>query len=129
MLKFSLVAVPIIMPCLIGWSVWVTQRITTLETNIAVGNKVSEQIAAADSQSHEILHQRILNEIGVAFGSRFDEMRAQMTIMQKDILRCQLLIENKLTPLRQSTLDLNMRGDDSAQLANDIKTAAKKKAP
>jgi len=126
LLKTSLVAVPIFVPFLIGWAVWVTQRINSLETGAAVINKITEQIAVntpklaahekqltvmdtqmarhddVAAQSHEILHQKVLNEVGTLFAARFDEMRLQMTAMQKDILRVQLLVEGRLLPLQKN---------------------------
>lgn len=124
MLKASLAILPVFMTSSIAWTVWVTQRINALETNAAVVGKMTEQIAIntpkinthereiamlqakqvenynADNAAHEYLRQKMLNEIGGVFSARFDEIKSQMTTMQKDILKVQLLLENRVAPLQ-----------------------------
>ena len=124
LLKASLAILPIFMSTMIAWGVWVTKSINNLEVTSAVINKVSEQISAnatmiathekaltilqtqqvqnfsTDNSAHEILHQKVMNEVGGIFGTRFDEIKAQIGVMQKDILKVQLLLEGRIAPIQ-----------------------------
>ena len=127
LLKVMLGGVPIFLPFLIGWAVWVTQRIATIETSTAINGKGIEQVdrqltaAAAKVNSHdmqlaavqttlmaipvdqlaahEAVRQRVLNDVGtlvsLKFDTKFDEISKQLSLVQKDVARVQVLLERR----------------------------------
>lgn len=119
LLRFLLVLFPILIPAVLAWGVWVTQRVSDLERGNAVMEKVVEQISintltigrhekelttmqtlvtaipSDQATIHEANRLRTLNETNTLVNQKFDELKTQLTLLQKDVMRVQIMLEQR----------------------------------